>query len=203
MRINLIGNFSAHGLVQDSQILRGLLSHFYGEDLKICRVQHMLPECPQAEINIFIEVLNPSLFTYAGKNILVPNPEWTYKNWTPYLNMLDEIWVKTKEAEEIFKEWNPKFIGWTSIDKIFAEKKNYHKAIVLVGRNLFRNPKPIIKAYYNIMNEDYDMYKRLPELHIPFKKTEMQFHVPSNLDKVILYDELTEEKYDELLHECG
>ena len=203
MRVNLIGNFEAKGLSQDAMLLRGLITNQFGKEASLRNIYHKMPQCPEADLNIFIEVLNPSLFTYAGKNVLVPNPEWTYKTWIPYLSMLDEIWVKTKEAEEIFKEWNPKFIGWTSIDKVFAEKKKYHKAIALVGRNMFRNPKPIIKAYNDIMNEDYDMYKRLPELHIPFKKSDIQFHVPSNIDKIFLYDELTEEKYDELLHECG
>ena len=125
-RINLIGNFNSRGLIQDSQILRGLLTNFYGENLEIRRVQHILPECPQAELNIFLEVINPALFIFASKNIYLPNIEWTYKTWIPYLKEFDEIWVKTLEAQQIFSKYssNVKFLGWTSIDKEFKEKKN-------------------------------------------------------------------------------
>ena len=207
MRINLIGNFNTKGLIQDSQLLRGLLSHFYGEDLKICRVQHMLPECPQAELNIFLEVINPALFIYASKNIYLPNIEWTYKTWIPYLKEFDEIWVKTKEAEEIFLKYseNVKFIGWTSIDKEFKEKKNYYKAIVLVGKNIYRNPKPLLKSYFDILKEDPTLYKLLPILHIPYLPNEVEFFVPDEISsKVILHNTiLSEKEYDELLHDCG
>ena len=140
MRINLIGNFNSKGLVQDANILRGILTHVYGEP-QIRKVHHALPECQEAELNIFIEAVNPTLFSYAGKNVWIPNPEWTYKTWIPYISMMDEIWVKTKEAETIFREFskNVKYIGWTSIDKVMSEK-NYSKAIVLVGKNIYRNP---------------------------------------------------------------
>ena len=208
MRINLIGNFNSRGLIQDSQILRGLLSNFYGENLEIRRVQHILPECPQAELNIFLEVINPALFIFASKNIYLPNIEWTYKTWIPYLKEFDEIWVKTLEAQQIFSEYSEKvkFLGWTSIDKEFKEKKNYSKAIVLVGKNMYRNPKPLLKAYYDIYhNEIANVYKLLPELHIPYNPQEVDFFVPDEIkSKVILYKEqLLEKEYDNLLHECG
>jgi len=208
MRINLISNFSSKGLGQDSAILRGLITNQFPQ-AEIRKIHHYLPECPESELNIFIESVNPALFISASKNVLIPNSEWTYKTWIPYLKMFDEIWVKTYEAQNTFKQYvsleKIKYIGWTSIDKIYPEiEKDYSKAIVLVGKNIYRNPKPILKAYYDIYLKDRILFQKLPELHIPYKKDEVQFFMPSELfDKVTLYDVISESEYDELLHSCG
>ena len=208
MRINLIGSFNEKtGLGQDSAILRGLITNQFPQ-AEIRKVQHFLPECSEAELNIFIELVNPALFISAAKNVWIPNPEWTYRSWIPYIPMFDEIWVKTHEAQELFSKYVPnkiRYIGWTSIDKIYPEiEKDYSKAIVLVGKNIYRNPKPILKAYYNIYNEDEDLYNSLPELHIPYKKDVVKFFFPPELEgKVKLHDVLSETEYDDLLHTCG
>ena len=131
MRVNLISTHrNQTGLAHDVDILQGVWSTL-DKDIKFRRVLNAQPECPEAEINVFFEVLNPSLFVYARKNIYIPNPEWTYKTWNSYLSAIDEIWVKTREAESIFKEVhsNVRYIGWTSISKGQA-KKNFHKAFV-------------------------------------------------------------------------
>lgn len=210
MIVNLIGNFRpTTGLHQDALILRGLLTLVH-EKVVIRPVYHALPQCPEADYNIFIEVVNPALFSYARKNILIPNPEWYYKTWIPYLSMFDEIWVKTREAEHIFfnlvegMNVSVKYIGWTSIDKVFAEKKNYHKAIVPVGKNIYRAPKQILKAYLEIKKSDIEFYNKLPVLHIPAHPKHIQIGFPDELkDKVIVLGELTDTQYSDLLHECG
>lgn len=203
MRINLIGNFRPNtGLTQDAMILRGLLTNVHGKDVQIRKVHYVMPQCAEAEINIFIEVINPTLFVYASKNIWIPNPEWTYKTWLPYLNMVDEVWAKTREAEDLL---SGTYIGWTSIDKTFCEKKNYHRAIALVGKNIYRNPKPILQAYFRIKNTNPELYSDLPDLFIPYDPDQIKFHFPDELkDKVTLLDKvLTESEYDDLLKSCG
>ena len=206
MRINLISNFGSTGLMQDAMILRGLLTNAHGE-VQIRKVHHSMPQCSDAEINIFIEVINPSLLSYAAKNIWIPNTEWICKTWTPYIKMVDEVWAKTREAYNILSEYtsNVKYISWTSIDKVFHEKKNYHKGIVLVGKNNKRNPKPVLQAYLKIKETNPVLYALLPELVIPYNPECVQFYFPSELqDKVTLFSkQLTETEYDDILRECG
>jgi len=206
MRVNLIGNFAPNsGLTHDAMIIRGLLTAVYGEP-QIRKVNHFFPQCEEAEMNIFLEVINPSLFSYAAKNIWIPNHEWTCRTWLPYLKMVDEVWVKTKEAETIFSEYRPvRYLGWTSIDKIFNPKKNYHKGIVLVGKNNYSNPKPVIQAYYKIKRENLNLYALLPSLVIPHYPDEVKFFVPPELtDKIeVISRILSESEYDTLLSECG
>ena len=209
MRINIIGNHrKGTGVSQDVRILHGLIAHVLGKETQIRHIPHYYPQCPEAEVNFFIEVISPGLFTYAAKNIWIPNPEWTYKTWEPYTKMVDEIWVKTHEAEKLFADWGitTRYVGWTSIDKVQPEKKNYHKAIVPVGKNIWRNPKPIIQAYMRMYQQKPDMYRALPELHIVHSPDAVALPpIPEPYQgKIKLHSEvLSERDYDDLLQECG
>ena len=208
IRVNIISSFGNHtGLSQDVALMRGILAGVFDKEVQIRGVPHVFPHCEEAEVNIFLEVINPSLFSYARKNIWIPNLEWAYKTWEPYFHMVDEIWVKTKEAEDKLKSLNIpcKYIGWTSIDKVYAEKVNFTKAFVPVGKNIFRNPRPILQAYMKIAQESEELYHKLPTLHIPHNPKHIQIQVPSTItDKVVLIDrDMKENEYDELLKDCG
>lgn len=203
MRINIVSTHrNQTGLSQDADLLQGIW--FSADDtVKFRRILNAQPECPEAEMNVFLEVLNPSLFTYAARNVLIPNPEWTYKTWIPYLASLDEIWCKTQEAVEIFKDLHPnvKYIGWTSIAKGIPEKKNFHKALVLTGKNIYRHPQLIVDAYALAVAKD----TKLPELHIVYDGTRLRVDVPEVLSsKIVLYSStLKQGEYDLLVQECG
>ena len=211
MRVNFIGSFGKNtGVSQDVSILHGLVAHVLDKDAKIRHVPHRFPQCPQAEVNFFIEVINPALFAYAGKNIWIPNQEWTYQTWEPYAKMVDEVWVKTRQAEELFLKWTPnvKYIGWTSVDKKYPElgSKDPNKGIVPVGKNVWRNPKPIFQAYSRILAQHPEIFPNLPHLtvvHVPE-------HVPIGdipkgiASKITVRGEvIPEEEYAALLHTCG
>ena len=208
MRVNIISSFGLHtGLTQDVNILRGIIVGVLGKETEIRGVPHVFPHCEEAEVNVFVEVINPALFAYARKNIWIPNLEWAYKTWEPYFHMVDEVWVKTHEAEEKLKSMGipSKYIGWTSIDKVFAEKVNFTKAFVPVGKNIFRNPRPIFQAYLKIADESESLYMKLPTLYIPFNPKHTQIVVPPKItDKVVLLDrDLKNNEYDEILKDCG
>ena len=211
MRVNFIGSFGKNtGVSQDVSILHGLVAHVLDKDAKIRHVPHRFPQCPQAEVNFFVEVINPALFAYAGKNIWIPNQEWTYQTWQPYAKMVDEIWVKTHEAEELFLKWTPnvKYIGWTSVDKKYPElgSKDPNRGIVPVGKNVWRNPKPIFQAYSRILAQHPAIFPKLPHLtvvhvpeHVPIGD------IPSGIaSKITVRGEvIPEEEYAALLHTCG
>ena len=201
MRVNLISSHrNQTGLAQDVDILQGMW-HLADDTAKFRRVLHVQPECDQAEINVFFEVLSPSLFTYAARNIWIPNPEWAYKSWTAsYMHAIDEIWCKTHEAYEIFSKVHPtvKYIGWTSIAKGIPETKNFHKALLLVGKNIYRHPQLIVDAYSAANGI------KLPELHIIYDSTRMKLDVPENLTNVKVYpNTLKDSEYNEIVDDCG
>jgi len=202
MRVNLISNNrNQTGLSQDVDLVQGMWSIVH-PDSTFRRFHQAQPECDEGDVNIFFEVLNPSLFTYAGLNIWIPNPEWTYKSWEPYFSQLDHIWCKTEHAVRLFKPFNPftRYISWTSIAKGVSPKKNYSKALVVTGKNTFRHPQLVIDSYR--LAEDTS---KLPELHVVYDGTRMNAVVPPGLEsKVKLYPStLHQKEYDALLDECG
>lgn len=212
MKVNIVWHSRKQtGISQDVGILRGILMAVFDKEVELFSVNHSMPECQDADYNIFVEVINPSLFSYARKNIWIPNPEWTYKSWVPYLNMVDEIWCKTHESVSIFTPLTTtpiRYIGWTSIDKVWnpdSTRKNYYKAIVPVGKNLYRHPKPLLQAYLRFLEKYPSEYSKLPTLYIVYDPSVIQVTVPTELaDKVVLKGEvLRESAYDELLSECG
>jgi hypothetical protein len=209
MRVNIIGNHKKNtGVSQDVHILHGMIAHAMGQETQVRHIPHYFPQCPQAEVNFFIEVVNPALFLFAKKNVWIPNPEWTYKTWEPYARMVDEIWVKTREAEKLFSEWSSKvrYVGWTSIDKVMPTQKDFGKAIVPVGKNVWRNPRPIIQVYMAIQRQNIGLFYQLPELHIVHVPDAVPIPpIPDSLtSKIILHSEVMPEKeYDELIQQCG
>ena len=211
MRVNLIGTATpVTGLAQDTQILHALFAHVLGPDAQIRHIPHFNPKCPEAEVNVFIEVINPALFPYAARNVWVPNPEWTYQTWFPYAAMVDEIWVKTHEAVDLFKAIPGcapvHYVGWTSIDKKYNPEKNYSKGIVPVGKNIWRHPKPLVQAYMRIQQQDPKLYAKLPSLTIVHSPAHVKIApMPDSVsDKLTLVSEvMKEEDYDALIKESG
>ena len=96
IKINLITYNNGYGLTNDTEIVRDILLKNYKNKIEIRICNFFDHSIPDAHINIFFEII-PNLLTYkANFNILIPNQEWFYRNWLPYLNKLDYIWCKTK-----------------------------------------------------------------------------------------------------------
>ena len=205
MRVNIIGNTNSLGLAQDIHILHGMVFNTLGEGTIIRHVPHFHPECEEADINFFIESINPALFHSAAKNIWIANPEWTQKNWEPYGRMVDEIWVKTHEAVKLFETWGKvRYINWTSVDKTVPITKDYGRAIVPVGKNPWRHPKPIVQAYMRVQQTNPDLFERLPVIELVY----YDLHVPKIPDViaskfVVHSDRMSEKDYDQLMADCG
>ena len=187
MRVNIISNHRpGTGLSQDVNILRGILTAVFDKSVEIRMVQYVQPQCAEADINLFLEVMNPALLSYARKNIWIPNHECFYKTWTPYLNMVDEIWVKTHEAERILKDLTTtpiRFIGWTSLNKETPSRKNYYQAIVPLGKNVYREIDVLFRAYNRLRGTD--VFSRLPILNIVYNPNVHAVVVPIELEGVV------------------
>ena len=199
MRINIISNHRKNtGLSQDVKILCGLLTAIFDKDVQVQLVQYVQPQCQEAEVNIFIEVVNPSLFSYAAKNIWIPNHECTPLTWVPYMHMVNEIWVKTHEAERIIRDLTPthvRYIGWTSLNQETPSTKNYSKATVPLGKNPNREIEVLFNAYEKMDSA------HVPVLHVVSWKP---IEVPESIsDRVVVHEKLSDEDYDKLLSECG
>jgi hypothetical protein len=205
MRVNIIGNTNSLGLAQDIHILHGMVFNTLGKGTVIRHVPHFHPQCEEAEINFFVESINPALFPFAKKNVWVPHPEWTQQSWKPYGKMVDEIWVKTREGETLFADWGKvRYINWTSVDKTVPEIKNYSRALMPVGKNIWRHPKPVIQAYMRIQQTDPDLFERLPVVDLVYYDMQVA-KIPDAVAKkfVVHSDRVSEKDYDQLMAYCG
>jgi hypothetical protein len=147
--VNIITYQNNSGLSNDVEILKKILQN---QQYEINVIDYYKYECPLADINIFLEVLNPILFHFSKINILIPNQEWFYKTWIPYLPYLDYILVKTKYCESIFQKYvdhsKITYISWTSIDRYNVNiEKDYSKCLHLCGKSRHRNTQLLIDSW--------------------------------------------------------
>jgi hypothetical protein len=57
MRVNLISNYRKNtGLSQDVNIMRGILTAVFKENVEIQFVQYIQPQCQEADVNIFLKL---------------------------------------------------------------------------------------------------------------------------------------------------
>ena len=142
LTINIIFNNNHFGLSNDAKLLVQHLNSVSQTSklfqFKVCAVPFYKSQTAPATINIFLEIINPLLVHYAKINILIPNQEWFYRDWFPYLDLMDFIWTKTNTANKCFKESNDLQqtqgnveklinIGWTSIDRFKTRYKKGKK----------------------------------------------------------------------------
>jgi hypothetical protein len=120
------------------------------------------------------------------------------------MDKVNEIWVKTHQAERIIRELTPttvRYIGWTSLNKQTPSTKNYFKAIVPLGKNIHREIDVVFKAYEKIHLIGPVDFCKLPILHV---ESSSPIKVPQSIsERVILHSNLSDEDYDNLLSECG
>jgi len=213
MRVNFIGDIKTGGVSRDARFITENLRETFGEEnVEVFNVSNHFPECSEADVNIFFDLFNPSLVSYAGKNIWIINHEWAQKNAASYLPLVDEVWTRSEQTFQIlmnisvmYKEVYFEKVRWTSVDKQYAEIKNYSKAVVLVGRNSYRSPIQLFKAYCEIKEKNPGLYKKLPSLKVPYVSSFVNVTCPEKIqDKVTLVDKfLSDNEYDELIQESG
>ena len=137
MKINFVSYNNGYGLTKDMKILKKNLENIYNDlDVILCDFyDHKIRE---ADINIFFEIISNILIPKAKYNILIPNQEWFYKTWTPYLENIDLVLTKTQYCQKIFeKNSNSQYLGWESEDLLNNQEKNYNEFFHCCGKSIY------------------------------------------------------------------
>lgn len=125
-KINILTVLNGVGLEQDAIILKEILEPYYD----ICVIDYLKPYlASKSDMNIMLELVDPTMLNYAAVNILIPNPEWTNFG-NRYKNQFNYVFAKTRDAERIFKYlgYNTLYTSFTSRDlykKEFSKKKYF------------------------------------------------------------------------------
>lgn len=104
----------------------------------------------QADLNIFLEELVPSQFCLARRNVWIPNQEWMPRRWQRHLRSLDGIWVKTRYAEQIFKQFSPsvEYVGFSSFDRYEPSvAKEPRTFLHVAGRSRQKGTAAVLEAW--------------------------------------------------------
>ena len=127
--LNLITYNNGYGLTRDLQLFATLIKKHLPKgveaDMKFSDFYDY--NIRGADANIFLEIPSYILMPYAPLNILVPNQEWFYKTWIPYVGQLDLIWTKSQYATNIFQSLMTESQGSGSVKYLGWESSNYYE----------------------------------------------------------------------------
>jgi Glycosyl transferases group 1 len=196
MQINLISVDNGRGLSADIEILSRALSEagIYTK-FKLASVAPSRRDA--ADINIFLEVLNPAWYRAAKKNILIPNQEWFFNKWVLEFAHLDAVFCKTHCGVDIFSKLgaNAIYSGFTSRDRFNPHyEKDFEKALHLAGKSPFKGTDCVLKVWSARPDFPTLFLCRHPLIF----SSRLQFPNVKDLKAV-----LTEESVTRLMNTCG
>jgi len=146
--INIITVFNGSGLEVDQGILNDALKSL-GCKAASFAVSQQAETIPEADINIFFEILNKDMFVRAKENWFIPNPEW-FSQEIALLEEVSLILCRTHEIERIFKALGRKtfFLGFTSIDCLKKDiPKDFYHCFHMPGKNWKKGSGAILDAW--------------------------------------------------------
>ncbi len=148
LKINIVTNWAEHkGLWRDGCLLERLLLTWGHAPVQ---VQYDAPGDPgQADLNIFLETVAPSLLPLARSNWWVVNPEWASPDYLACLPQLDRVLCKTREAEQLLAPLTNRavYVGWESEDRYDASVPREAKVLHVAGGSILKGTQAVLEAW--------------------------------------------------------
>jgi len=164
-RINLVTFLGYEfGLGWDYKILQNLLEG-WGHEVRgvdLHRVdQSVTSDVEDADINIFLEVMNGGMIPRARHNWLIPNQEWYHYEWDIHLPRLSKILCKTHEAERAFLDHGVPaqklyHLGFESRDLYDESVPRQRKFLHVAGGSASKNTLAVGFAFAKFFCNPYD-----------------------------------------------
>ncbi|MFB7858888.1 glycosyltransferase [Rhodococcus qingshengii] len=136
------------GLTTDMDLLTKLLS---SAGNRVHRVDWRVPRIPKCDVVIFVELFNPNLLKFAQKSVGIFNPEWFMVAWSPWVAKLDQVWAKSRMAEEIFLEMNPNthYTGFLSKNLNDGSVVRKPTVVHVQGHSSDKNTERVLETWRN------------------------------------------------------
>jgi hypothetical protein len=149
MRWNIISNITnGVGLQADYELLKALLEA-QGHRVRGVHIREPHTARP-AEINLFLELLEPRLLRLAPRNWVIPNPEWWFRHWHGYLPRFERVLCKTRDAERIYQRLagdRVRYVGFKSKDRLLPAVPRERAFLHLVGKSSAKNTEAVMQAW--------------------------------------------------------
>lgn len=196
MRIQVITKDNGLGLSHDYRVLRdAILLARPGADVRMIDWEQPQYGTAGADLNIFLELLNPRFLPQAKRSVYVPNPEWYFSNmWGTALPRIDQVWAKTDDCLRIFSRLHRNVIksGWTSEDRLIGGERR--KAMLHVaGGSDAKGTQEVIAAMAG-----------LPQHRLTLVSRKDRGRLPANIDFILspTDDDLKRIQSAHLVHLC-
>jgi hypothetical protein len=129
-----------YGLGNDAKLLESSLKELQKLGKTNCTLCHKDPYMyvgeQYADVNIHLEVPCRAAYPYAKVNVIIPNPEWWYKeSWAWVERDASTVFFhKSKHSEALFGN-KGSLIGWRcpALDKPVIDKKKIDQVLFIVG----------------------------------------------------------------------
>ena len=199
----ILGRINGAGLDRDAALLAGAL--------KAAGVETRCPPWKdprtildtslRADAAIHLERVAPWWWKHkAPLHILIPNQERFPLRLLGKLRRIDQVWCKTRHAEEIFAKHHTavRYIGFTSEDRLLEHiTPDYGKFIHLAGRSTFKNTALVLELW-----QKHPEWPRLTLIQHPDNAPAT---VPANVDLISRHlpdDELKKLQNSHGIHLC-
>ena len=194
MRIALSTNvIASKGLLRDAEILKVILKGM-GHEVLIWQFDDNT-EGERVDLLIFLEVLNPTFFKWAGRSILIPNPEWFRPQLAYLIPRLELVLCKTQDAVRLFTPIAKQvyYTGFTADDMydpsvprlpVFLHNNGQSQAkntqAIIDAWMMFNLPHPLIIVgdHYEVgWHRNIRVLKNIPKPELVRLKNECRFHI--------------------------
>lgn len=144
--VNLISSDNGVGLTADMDLLQDVLENAGYDVARVNWRSSRMRECGTA---VFLELFNPRLLRHATRSIGLFNMEWFLTEWRRYLPRIDQLWAKSREAEQIFRRWGhqPFYTGFLSRDLYDPSVKRSMSCFHLRGKSDLKNTEAVLEAW--------------------------------------------------------
>jgi glycosyltransferase involved in cell wall biosynthesis len=144
--VALITKDNTAGLTVDMD----LMDHFLTENgFTVRRVDWKATAMPVTDIGIFLELFSPGLAKYCRKTVGIFNPEWFMPYWKRHLRTLDQVWCKSRQAQDIFVRYNRMtyYTGFFGRYMHNPDVPRVRSCLHLQGRSTLKNTEAVLEAW--------------------------------------------------------
>lgn len=196
----IVAETNGHGLSRDAHILQELLSKS-GWHAEIAHPETRSKirryfRRTDYDVVVHLETFHPRWVNAGTRQYLIPNQEWFRPRRLRWLKFVDNIFVKTAHAHEIFLGFSDKvdLIGFTSEDRYDPNiPKNWNKFLHLAGASFLKGTDQILNVWRK--------HPEWPELILIKRKESVSEELPDNVRLVSEY--LSDNDLKTLQNECG
>jgi len=191
------------GLEADYKILRALLES-WGHQVNGVHHYKLDEGVPDADINIFLELVAPSIFCKAKQNWYVPNPEWHGGNEDVALSGIDKVLCKTHEAYKTFEQKVGSgrccHVGWESRDLYDPLIPRQRKFLHVAGGSSYKNSEAVVYLFSKIL---YNPWNKTLNRDLVFVGTHGELVAFANdRGNIKIINRVSDDELKRLMNEC-